>query len=169
MICAGRVWRGVGGGVRRTGRFALAFSKMDDGIGGTGGIDTVNCCGGGGERERARAASELEDVRRCKRLCDALRGVLGGEDGKKGKPSESSVCVGVVLRVPNSSPSNQSCFWIFGVRVAGSGWTSFSRSGEPTSRGGMGGSSGWGGRWRRDREEMRLGNAGGDGSERGTS
>ena len=75
--------------MRRTGRFALAFSKMDEGIGGTGGIDTVNCCGGGGERARARAASELEDVRRCKRLCDALRGVLGAErDAKRGVPRD---------------------------------------------------------------------------------
>lgn len=62
------IWTGCareGGGVRRTGRFVPGASKAVDGIGGTGGIDTADdCCGGGGEWDRARATGATGDVRR---------------------------------------------------------------------------------------------------------
>ena len=53
MTMSGRE-RGVGGGVRRTGRFAPGLSNAEEGIGGTGGTETVSRRGGGGERERER-------------------------------------------------------------------------------------------------------------------
>ena len=43
MICIGREREGVVGGVRTTERFAPGLLKADDGIGGTGGMDTVSC------------------------------------------------------------------------------------------------------------------------------
>ena len=43
MICIGREREGVAGGVRTTERFAPGLLKADEGMGGTGGIDTVSC------------------------------------------------------------------------------------------------------------------------------
>ena len=43
MICIGREREGVAGGVRTTDRFAPGLLKADEGMGGTGGIDTVSC------------------------------------------------------------------------------------------------------------------------------
>ena len=85
------------------------------------------------------------------------------------EPSESSESAGLALCVPNSSPSNHSCFWILGVRVAGSGLMSLSRRAEPTRRGGTGGSFGWRGRCSLEREEMRRGKGGGEGRGAGMS
>ena len=66
MICIGRARPGVAGGVRSVERFAPGLSKAEEGIGGTGGIETESCWGGGGECERARSrcARDTEGVRR---------------------------------------------------------------------------------------------------------
>ena len=66
MICIGRARPGVAGGVRSVERFAPGLSKAEEGIGGTGGIETESCWGGGGECERARSRCErdTEGVRR---------------------------------------------------------------------------------------------------------
>lgn len=101
------------------------------------------------------------------RRCERLRGVLPGEekDEDAGEASGESHCA---LRVPNSSPSNQSCCCTLVLMVDGGGWLSFSSRGEPTRRGGIGGSLRFEGSWRREREEMRRGKAGREGRGDGT-
>lgn len=164
MICVVRARDGVAGGVRSTGRLAPGVSKAEEGIGGTGGGACGDWGGGGGEWERVRRLYATEGERRCERL----RGVLDEENVEEaGDPSGDSLCAWLRLRVPNSSPSNQSCCCTLGLIVDG-GWLSFSRRGEPTRRGGIGGSLRFEGRCRREREEMRRGNAGRDGRGEGT-
>ncbi len=92
--------------------------------------------------------------------------MLGADE--HGEPVDSSEKTGLALCVPNSSPSNHSCFWILGVRVTGSGRLSLSRRTEPTRRGGMGGSPGWDGKCSLEREAMR-GKTGGEGRGAGIS
>ena len=150
-------------GLRTTARFAPGLSNAEEGIGGTGGTDAERRRGGGGERERARCTRTTEGVRRCVRR--GVPGVAGLEAEEEGEGTWGCE----PMRVPNSSPSNQSCFWILGVSVIGSGRASFSRSGEPTRRGGIGGSWRFEGKWRREREEMRRGPGGGDGRGLGAS
>ena len=80
--------RGVGGGVRRTGRFAPGLSNAEEGIGGTGGTETVSRRGGGGEREREReCGTAIEEVRRWLR-----RGVLGVDGVEPEEEEEDGVC-----------------------------------------------------------------------------
>ena len=95
--------------------------------------------------------------------------MLGVEADEQVEPVESSDNAGLALCVPNSSPSNHNCFWILGVRVAGSGLISLSRRAEPTRRGGTGGSFGRRGSCSREREEMRRGKGGGEGRGAGMS
>lgn len=164
MICVERAPRedGVEGGERSTGRFAPGVSKAEEGMGGTGGGAFGDWGGGGGEWERVRRVYAIEGERRCERL----RGVLPGEEKVEdaGDASGESQCA---WRVPNSSPSNQSCCCTLVLMVEG-WWLSFSSRGEPTRRGGIGGSLRFGGNWRREREEMRRGKAGREGRGDGT-